>query len=453
MSDAATGAGGGSVRLTGRGFGLLVTAAVAAALAVVLGYRELTLLAAAGASALAAGALAVARRIPLAVEVGLDHRQVQRGDPARLTLTVANTAARRSPPVAVTVGGPTSKSKSKSKSGSGSGSGPGSGSGSAGCFGVPGLAASASLSFDVALDTSSRGMVAVGPVAMRRIDRFGLLARFAHVGEVDHLHVWPRPRVVMPLASPRSRDAGGQAIDGAPGGVMFNSLREYVLGDDLRRVHWPSSARRGELLVRENTEPSEPTSTVLLDTRPVGYPPGPAGDIGFDEAVDVAASVVLASTRLRSPVRLVTTSGVSVVGRRRRSDEATFLDALAVVARDDAATFDVVATSRRGGVGTLTVVTGIVDAGQLEAVAPVVHRFEQVVVVRVGVGPPQPSSHSSSSHLSSSRPSSSLSRRERGLGTGRLRLLDVRTAAELPNLWPSRSTLAALVPPPRFTGP
>ena len=364
---------GRAVRLTSRGLGLTLATVGSALLAAALGYRELTLLAAAGATALLAAVLAVARQVPLAVELRLDHPHVQRGDPARLTVTLTGDASRRTPPVVVTVARAAANPAAATSPGS---------------VDVPALGRAARAAFDVELDTSTRGVVDVGPVGLRRTDRFGLLVRVATGGELTRLHVWPRPRGIAPLPSPRSRDVGGPAHDGAPGGVMFSSLREYVPGDDLRRVHWPSSARRGELLVREHADPGEPVSTVLLDTRSAGYPPGPGGDVGFDEAVDVAASVVLASTRSRSPVRLVTTSGLSVVGRRRQADAATFLDALAVVTRDETASLDVVATSRRGGVGTLTVVTGTAETGQLAAVASVVHRFEQVVVLRVGARRP-----------------------------------------------------------------
>ena len=51
------------------------------------------------------------------------------------------------------------------------------------------------------------------------------------------------------------------------GGEDFYTLREYVVGDDLRRVHWASTARRGELMVRQDEVPWQGRATVLLDAR------------------------------------------------------------------------------------------------------------------------------------------------------------------------------------------
>ena len=81
-----------------------------------------------------------------------------------------------------------------------------------------------------------------------------------------------RPKTVAlgaPPAAP-SRDPDGRTADGAAGGVIFHGLREYVSGEDLRFVHWPSSARTGVLMVREHVEPSEPASIVVLQPSATG---------------------------------------------------------------------------------------------------------------------------------------------------------------------------------------
>ena len=51
------------------------------------------------------------------------------------------------------------------------------------------------------------------------------------------------------------------------GGTDLVGLHEYTMGDDLRRLHWATSARTGTLMVREDADPAEPHVCVLLDDR------------------------------------------------------------------------------------------------------------------------------------------------------------------------------------------
>jgi uncharacterized protein (DUF58 family) len=88
-----------------------------------------------------------------------------------------------------------------------------------------------------------------------------------------------------------SRSLDGR-IDKVPHGtITFDSLREYVVGDELRRVHWRSSAKVGQLMVREQLDTSEPTIVVLLDDR--GRASGRRTDAeSFESACEAAASIV-----------------------------------------------------------------------------------------------------------------------------------------------------------------
>ena len=87
-------------------------------------------------------------------------------------------------------------------------------------------------------------------------------------------------------------------------GEDFYALRPYVVGDDLRRVHWPSTARHDELMVRQDELPWQGRATVLLDVRRSGH----TAD-SLELAVSAAASVVTASWKRRDLVRLITTDG------------------------------------------------------------------------------------------------------------------------------------------------
>ncbi|WP_232291754.1 DUF58 domain-containing protein [Frankia sp. QA3] len=249
---------------------------------------------------------------------------------------------------------------------------------------MPRLAGSGCRTFELTLDTRRRGVVRLGPAEVIRSDPFGLALRRQQLPAVDTLHVRPRTRPLAPLASAPSRDPDGQTGQGTAGGLEIHTLRRYAPGEDLRLVHWPSSARAGELMVRTHVDPSEPAATVVLDTRPAAYPPGRVGVATFEEAVDVTAAAVMTCAQEAFGVRLVTTAGLRVAGRRRRRDADVLMDELAGVRLDDTASLDVVATLRRGGLGTLVLVTGGFDRQALAALAPVAHAYGRVVLVRVG---------------------------------------------------------------------
>jgi len=106
----------------------------------------------------------------------------------------------------------------------------------------------------------------------------------------------------LPAGLRRSHVGAEERI--AHGGTDLVGLREYVPGDDLRRLHWATSARRGALMVREDADPATPLLTVLLDDRAGSYPSG-----GFDEAVDLAASLLDAAAAASAPARVLTFSG------------------------------------------------------------------------------------------------------------------------------------------------
>jgi uncharacterized protein (DUF58 family) len=101
-------------------------------------------------------------------------------------------------------------------------------------------------------------------------------------------------------------------IDKVPHGtITFDSLREYVVGDELRRVHWRSSAKVGELMVREQLDTSEPTIVVLLDDRAAAHPQMRDGTAEtFEAACEAAASVIAAAVGEDLPVSLHLVSGI-----------------------------------------------------------------------------------------------------------------------------------------------
>ncbi len=198
--------------------------------------------------------------------------------------------------------------------------------------------------------TARRGVVTVGPLTVTRRDPLGLLGASRTHGGTARVWVHPRthPIVAVPVGVARSLDG---RVDRVPhGSITFDTLREYVLGDELRRVHWRTSARVGELMVREYVDTSLPRIVVLLDDRASAWAAGPpgrharpstvdSGAEGFEEACEAAASVLVAAVREDLAVELVLVSDSRVVGTgdhravgpggARRADARPLLDRLA----------------------------------------------------------------------------------------------------------------------------
>lgn len=239
------------------------------------------------------------------------------------------------------------------------------------------------------MPTSRRGMVTMGPLLVTRTDVFGLTRRVIECGQPTSMLV--RPRVVALEAPPAGRThhlEGPTSQTAAEGSIAFHSLRDYVFGDDLRHVHWPSTARTGTLVIRTLVDASRPQTTVVLDVRPQAYPDPDTMEL----AVDCAASVATAAATRNFPVRVLTSSQDELAAGGGRSAAETVLDWLALTAADDRGSLvGVLDRLRRArGGGALVVVTGPRDAagGRVAAAIETVRgAFEHVVVIRAGVTP------------------------------------------------------------------
>ncbi|MDQ3402029.1 MAG: DUF58 domain-containing protein [Actinomycetota bacterium] len=177
------------------------------------------------------------------------------------------------------------------------------------------------------IPTDRRGVHHVGPLTLRRLGLAGLAESRMTVGEVIDVLVVPRVLPVRGLPSGARRGQIGADERVERGGTDLVGLREYVPGDDLRRLHWATSARTGTLMIREDADPARPHLVVLLDDRASAY----AAEQHFEEAVEVAASLVTAAVNGGHPVRLLTASG-SVDVEVTDSDSTPVLAALADLA-------------------------------------------------------------------------------------------------------------------------
>jgi uncharacterized protein (DUF58 family) len=170
---------------------------------------------------------------------------------------------------------------------------------------VPPLKPGAESSVVYPIPTTRRGVLPVGPLELRRPGLAGLAGARMSLGDVTEVRVVPRVLPVRGLPSGVRRGHVGADERVERGGTDLVGLREYVPGDDLRRLHWATSARTGVLMVREDADPARPHLAVLLDDRAGSHP----DEDGFEDAVETAASLLAAAVAGGHPVRLMSASG------------------------------------------------------------------------------------------------------------------------------------------------
>lgn len=328
-----------------------------------LALTELYILGAVALALVVVATLSVRRSLPpLVVERVIAPPRVHRGGDSRVELRVGNGGRRRSPlldlhdPVAGTVGAN---------------------------MALAPIDAGGHRAVSYRLPTDRRGLLDIGPLTATRTDPFGVASRRTEVTGETHLTVLPtiEPLHRLPEAPGRDDPLSGTSRPHVvrPGGGEFASLREYVAGDDLRRVHWPSSARAGDLLVRQEDPPWQDHLTLVLDAR--------AGRVSaerFEYAVTAAASIVHAVARIGDRVRLVMTNGTDTGLVDARAARQTLLEHLAlVVVHDGDDPLPRPPIDGRRGTGNLIVVTGRPTEDDLGAVRALRSRFGSVVVVAV----------------------------------------------------------------------
>ena len=179
------------------------------------------------------------------------------------------------------------------------------------------------------LPTNRRGIVSIGPLTVEVIEPLGLARRRRSAAPAAELIVHPIVHPLTALPEPDGTDPHAGSDVSAPvsiSGNEFHTLRAYVSGDDIRRIHWPSTARHDQLLVRQDERPRQGLVTVLLDTR------APAcTEQSLDITASVAASVLDSAQRRRELTRLITTGGIDSGFSAGTVHADTILRALAVL--------------------------------------------------------------------------------------------------------------------------
>src|SRR5947208_12353667 len=150
----------------------------------------------------------------------------------------------------------------------------------------------------------SRGHYAVGPLSLSLSDPFALTRIRLDYSGRDHVVVFPEVEdlehgLPSPFGSGSGRSLSRHLL---PSGDEFYTMREYQMGDDLRRIHWPSVARRNRLMIRQDESARRSLATVFLDTRVSSL--GQAHSPAFEKAVSAAASVGVHLSRSGYALRL-----------------------------------------------------------------------------------------------------------------------------------------------------
>jgi uncharacterized protein (DUF58 family) len=272
---------------------------------------------------------------------------------------------------------------------------------------LPSMAAGQTIEQPYIVPARKRGLFDVGPVRLTRADPLGLFRLVQGQGSIEQLWVRPRVRMMATVSSGWAKDLDGPTSDVAPrGSAAFHALREYQFGDDLRHIHWRTSARRSQLMVRHFVDTRRSQELVMLDPRAELY-----NEQSFEDAVEITASICVAAQSAGRELRLV----LPAQPEQAKDQRLIAIDRLALVRPSAQASLaDAFSEVRHvhGGASALVIVTGDADGDSLIQQGRKVQRQGLVIVVRV---------------VSGSKPAFS------SISGGRI--VTVPSAAEAPGVW------------------
>ncbi|OZM76341.1 DUF58 domain-containing protein [Pseudonocardia sp. MH-G8] len=210
-----------------------------------------------------------------------------------------------------------------------------------------------------------RGVHRVGPAIGTAGDPLGLAEFERELAGADRLLVLPRvvPLRGLPPAVGTGEGTPGAALAHQGQGASDVLIRPYRQGDEMRRVHWRSSARHDELMVRLEERPWRGGMTLLLDRRDAAHR-GRGADSSLEFAVSLAASIGVHLLERGEPCTLVTEDGTALVPAGISGGREPMLDALAAL-RPSART-DLAGPDLTTGTDVLAVL-GALGPGQVEA--------------------------------------------------------------------------------------
>ena len=217
----------------------------------------------------------------------------------------------------------------------------------------------------------ARGRYRIGPLSVRLTDPFGLCELQRSFATADDLVVtpvvWPLPPVRLGGDWAAGGEASARAV--AASGSDDIATREYRHGDDLRRVHWRSTARTGELMVRREEQPFQSRATLLLDGRAPAHR-GEGSASSFEWVVSATASAGVSLGRGGFGLHLLREDGSALGPPGVPLTESLLLESLAEVGTARTAGLDGAITRLRSGVGgVLVALLGAVEPAEAEKLA------------------------------------------------------------------------------------
>ncbi|WP_112137335.1 DUF58 domain-containing protein [Glycomyces dulcitolivorans] len=352
-----------AVPVTARGAGLAVAAAALIASGWLWGYPELAALGAAAALACVAAGSVIAAKPRLDVARTVTPDRVSVGHTATVQLTVRNTGRWRAVNArAVDAYGGTGIETRR--------------------VAVPlaRLRPGKSAGASYVISAERRGVVDAGPLGIGKRDLLGLAATAGNFGPTARLWIHPRLHQLARTPDGLARSLEGTADKVEQGSLTFHALREYVIGDELRHVHWRTSARIGKLMVKEHLDTSLPTVAIAIDDRAESWPhPDP-----FEAACEAAYSVLTACFRAEYHAALVPASGARLSGAGRDS-YGDLLAELAPNAKDTLDGYVARLTAARYG-DTLVWITG--TEPPTDRLAQLKRAYPTVIAVHLAHGLP-----------------------------------------------------------------
>ncbi|MDQ3661880.1 MAG: DUF58 domain-containing protein [Actinomycetota bacterium] len=257
-------------------------------------------------------------------------------------------------------------------------------------FGLHGIEPGGHREASMQVTPARRGRYSVGPLQISVIDPFGLARTTSEAAPASPLLVHPPVEALgLPREQGERRSMSQASLRRLSGGrgEDFYTMREYVEGDDLRKVHWASTAKRGRFMIRQEETPWHTRATVVLDDRAGPYE-GRATSSSFERAVSAAASLLDLYCRSGYGFALVTAHSLGLPSGRGTDHLNRGLDLLATLElRDSASADDAFLLRVRELEGAsaheaaLVVITGAVGAAEALAVSRCSARFKQVSVV------------------------------------------------------------------------
>jgi len=224
-------------------------------------------------------------------------------------------------------------------------------------FSLPSLGPEGRDSVSVDRRIAQRGRHKLGPLRARLVDPFGLAEVSSKVAGETSLVVYPKIEEIAEAAPPEERGGGGRSLVQhlSAAGDDFYAVRDWQDGDDLRKIHWRSSARRDKLMIRQDEIRPFPRATILLDNRAIVHRDA-AHSSSLEWSVTASASIVWELARQGYALRLATADGGPGIPRWGREATDPLLTTLAVVGRTQQTSLHVIvrrAAARPGAGGAL----------------------------------------------------------------------------------------------------